>query len=107
VDRETAELLPTLKSQPPAKRAKPASNGGRERRIERRQLADALWGTLTIGALVLAPELDRDGTYLAGWWEAVIVAMHGGGCILGWRDYPDEGLFRRARHYIAMLYPAG
>src|SRR5690348_6744186 len=67
VDTETAELLPALQSQPTAKRAKAANNGGRERRIERRQLADALWGTLTIGALVLAPELDRDGTYLAGW----------------------------------------
>ena len=40
-------------------------------------------------------------------WEAVIVAMHDSGCILGWRDYPDEGLFQRDRHYIAMLYPEG
>lgn len=49
------------------------------------------------------PEEDNDGKYLAGWWEAVIVAIQDDSVIVGWRDYADEGLFRRNRQHVTML----
>jgi hypothetical protein len=105
VDRETLELLDRLQHQSPAKR-KAAGNDDRARATDRRQLAAAFWESLSVGDLVLAAEEDDDsGKYLAGWWEAVIVAIDNGSCILGWRDYPDEGLFQRHRQHIAMLPP--
>jgi hypothetical protein len=102
VDPETLEHLRSWQNQSGGKpRGKPAGNRGRDRAA--RQLANTFWESLTVGSLVLAAEEDRDGKYLAGWWEAVVVAIRDDSVIFGWRDYADEGLYRRDRQHIAML----
>ena len=103
VDRETMDLLRSLQQQPNTRR-KPAGNGNRAR-AERGQLANAFWDSLTVGSEVLIAEEDREGKYLGGWWEAVIVAIQDDSVIFGWREYPDEGLYRRNRQQITLLPP--
>ena len=66
------------------------------------QVADAartLWGALTVDSLVLAPEEEAGD----GWWEAVILAIHDDTFTLCWRDFPQDGLFKRKRHELALL----
>jgi len=70
-----------------------------------RQVARSLWDELTIGRVVLAPELDRKGDP-EDWYSAVILALHEGAYILRWCDYPEQGLAKRERHHIALPYPA-
>ena len=69
------------------------------------QLADAartLWGALTVDSLVLAPEEEAGD----GWWEAVVLAVHDDTCTLCWRDFPQDGLFKRKRQDLALPPPA-
>lgn len=63
-----------------------------------------LWATLAVGDIVLAPELDEEGTP-DGWWEAVVLAITGDSFKLRWRDYPEQGQITRPRHQIAFLHP--
>ena len=69
--------------------------------VQQRDAAKALWGSLTIGSLVLAQEDNPEH----GWWEAIILAMHHNTCTLCWRDHPEDGLARRERHQLAILRP--
>ena len=68
------------------------------------QLADQLWDELTVGRLVLAAELNRKGLP-DGWSEAVILAVLPRGYTLHWRDFSEDGLIRRTRNLISLLYP--
>lgn len=104
VDPETLDLLRSLQQQPNGKRGKPAGNGNRTR-AERRQLANTFWDSLTVGSEVLIAEENRDGKYLGGWWEAVIVAIQDDSVIFGWREYPEDGLYRRNRNWVTLLPP--
>ena len=70
---------------------------------QQREAGKALWGALAIGSLVLAQEDDPS----RGWWEAVILAIHLNTCTLCFRDNPDDGLVKRERHQLAILYPNG
>jgi hypothetical protein len=65
---------------------------------------DPLWAALTVNMVVLAPEYTDQGTP-EGWWEAVIVAIHGDVMTLRFRDYPRQSLKRRKRDEIAIMYP--
>lgn len=70
--------------------------------MQQRDAVKALWGTLAIGSLVLAQEDNPEH----GWWEAIILAMHHNTCTLCFRDHPEDGLVRRERHQLAILYPS-
>jgi len=50
------------------------------------------------GSVVLAPAAPGEG-----WWEAVIVKVKGDLLTLRWRDYPDDPVFARRRHQIALF----
>ena len=65
---------------------------------------DPLWAALTVNMVVLAPEYTDQGTP-AGWWEAVITAIHGEVFTLRFRDYPRQPLIHRKRDEIAIKYP--
>ena len=65
---------------------------------------DPLWAALAVNMVVLAPEQDSQGIP-QGWWEAVIVAIHGDVFTLRFRDYPRQALVRRKRDEIAIMYP--
>jgi hypothetical protein len=65
---------------------------------------DPLWAALTVNMVVLAPDLDSKGL-ADGWWESVIVDIHGDVLTLRFRDYPRQPLFRRKRDQIAIMYP--
>jgi hypothetical protein len=69
--------------------------------MQQREAAKALWGVLAVGSLVLAQEDNPEH----GWWEAIILAVHHNTCTLCWRDHPEDGLARRERHQLAVLYP--
>ena len=69
--------------------------------VQQREAAKALWCSLTIGSLVLAQEDNPEH----GWWEAIILTMHHNTCTLCFRDHPEDGLVRRERHQVAILYP--
>lgn len=69
----------------------------------RSPIPKSLWDALTLTDVVLAAHLE-DGEP-AGWWEAVILNVRYGTYTLRWCDYPDEGLFRRQRKHIALLFP--
>jgi hypothetical protein len=66
--------------------------------------AAALWNDLAVDSLVLAADLDRQGTP-DGWYEAAIIAVDGDTFLVRFRDYPEEGTIKRQRHHIALLYP--
>ncbi len=65
---------------------------------------DPLWANLTVNMVVLVAELTDQGTP-EGWWEAVITAIHGDVFTLHFRDYPRQGVIRRKRDQIAIMYP--
>jgi hypothetical protein len=69
--------------------------------MQQRDAAKALWGALAVGSLVLAQEDNPEH----GWWEAIILAIHHNTCTLCFRDHPEDGLVRRERHQLAILYP--
>jgi hypothetical protein len=66
--------------------------------------AEALWAAIGVGDVVLAAELDSAGKP-DGWWEAVVLAGEGDAFTLAWRDYPEQGLIKRLRRDLALLYP--
>lgn len=65
---------------------------------------DPLWAALTVNMVVLAPEVSDQGTP-EGWWEAVIVAIHGDVFTIRFRDYPRQSVKQRKRDQIAIMYP--
>jgi hypothetical protein len=54
--------------------------------------------------VVLAPEYTDQGA-TEGWWEAVIIAVHGDTLTLRWRDYPRQSIVRRKRDEVAIMFP--
>lgn len=66
------------------------------------QAGKLLWDAIRVRGLVLAQESDPAD----GWWEAIVLAARNGQLTLCWRDYPEQGLFRRRRDQVALLRPA-
>jgi hypothetical protein len=64
-----------------------------------------IWEVLKPGASVLAADLDKQGAPEA-WYEAEIISLEGPEFMLRWRDFPRDGVLRRTRRHIAILYPA-
>jgi len=64
----------------------------------------ARWDALRVGDLVLAADLDPDGSP-DGWFEAVISAIDGDTFQVRFRDYPEEGIATLGRRHIALIYP--
>ena len=65
---------------------------------------DPLWAALAVNMVVLIPEYTDQGAP-EGWWEAIIVAIHGDVFTLRFRDYPNQSLKKRKRDEIAIMYP--
>ena len=63
------------------------------------------WSRLSVGALVLAADLDKKGEPDC-WYEAIIVRITPATFILRFRDYPRDGLLARTRRHVALLHPA-
>jgi hypothetical protein len=63
----------------------------------------AVWDTLKITDVVLAAHLEKGVP--DGWYEAVIMKIENGVFTLRWVDYPDHGLVRLPRQYLALMYP--
>ncbi len=82
----------------------PTFVGSSEAQLAAAQPVDPLWAALTVNMVVLAPEYeDRGGT--EGWFESIIVAIHGDVFTLRFRDYPRQPQFQRQRHELAIMYP--
>jgi hypothetical protein len=64
--------------------------------------ADALWGKIGIGSIVLA---EQPEAYGPGWWESVVVGVKGDNLMIRWLDEPDEPPVRMARRNVALRYP--
>ena len=64
--------------------------------------ADALWGKIGVGSIVLAeqPEL-----YGPGWWEGVVVGVKGDKLTIRWVDDATEEPLRVARRNVALRHP--
>ena len=56
------------------------------------------WADITVGSIVLA-SIDRSD----GWWESVVVSVHGDLLKLIWRDYPKDPVFVRRHSQVALL----
>lgn len=76
-----------------------ANNSG----VARVQVPATVWDALKPNDLVLAADLDKSGVP-DGWYEAVIVQVDDGSFTLRWVDYGHEGLVRRQRRHIALMY---
>lgn len=60
------------------------------------------WGLFAAKHLIIAPE----GKPQDGFWEAIILEVHGDTLTLQWRDFPRQPKFKRHRHAVALLNPA-
>lgn len=61
------------------------------------------WGSIGMGATVLAFSPDEEA-----WFEAIVTrADPNGKLTLRWRDYPDEPTILRQPHQLALLFPEG
>lgn len=65
--------------------------------------ADALWSKIEVGTTVLATQPDLYGP---GWWEGVVVGIHGDDLTVRWMDEPAEGPIKISRREIALRHPA-
>ena len=55
---------------------------------------------LAVGHVVLAFENDQ-----LGWWEAIILEKNEDRYTLAWDGCPDQPVFERSQHQIALLCP--
>jgi hypothetical protein len=95
--------LRNLAPSEPTALAPPRSADG-EGSAELLACAEALWAAIGVGDVVLAAELDSAGKP-DGWWEAVVLGGDGDAFTLAWRDYHEQGLIKRLRLDLALLYP--
>jgi hypothetical protein len=63
----------------------------------------AIWDTLKVTDVVLAAHLEKGVP--DGWYEAVIMKIENDVFTLRWADYPQDGLVRLPRQYLALMYP--
>lgn len=81
--------------------AQPLPAGPPTKTPQHEQAQSLLWDAIGINSVVLTLADDP----ALGWWEATVLAVHNGSCILCWRDFPADGLIRRKRQQLALLHP--
>ena len=64
--------------------------------------ADALWGKIGVGSVVLA---EQPEVYGPGWWEGVIVGVTGDELTIRWMDDATEAPLRVSRRNVALRHP--
>ncbi len=64
----------------------------------------APWGSLRVGATVLAAYWDENNE-IEGWWPAIITRVDANEFVLNWRDTTEYQLGTVARKHIAILHP--
>jgi hypothetical protein len=95
-------MLHQLQRLPPA--APPTTAGAAAGRVTPGvNVPVAIWDTLKITDVVLAAHLEKGVP--DGWYEAVIMKIENGVFTLRWADYPNNGLIRLPRQYLALMYP--
>jgi hypothetical protein len=72
---------------------------------DRSSLYDPVWAAMDVRNVVLAAEYDHRGA-VTGWWDAVILAIHGESYTICWLDDTHTGFRTRQRHELAPLHPA-
>ena len=64
--------------------------------------ADALWGKIGVGSVVLA---EQPEVYGPGWWEGVVVGVTGDELTIRWMDDATEEPLRVSRRNVALRHP--
>jgi hypothetical protein len=97
------DMLNTLRRSPPVPPPNATGAATTGRATPGVNVPVAIWDTLKITDVVLAAHLEKGVP--DGWYEAVIMKIENGVFTLRWADYPQDGLVRLPRQYLALMYP--